>query len=910
MAEPRIQYVTAPDGVSIAYADIGEGYPVIYMSGMPWNHIQLQWQMPQYRAWFENVFLRRRMIQFDARGSGLSDRNPTDISLEAFVSDIEAVADRVGLEKFAIAAVQASVMPAVACAVKDPERVTHLYLWDPVTDGPAFMELPQVKAFFSMLEFDWGMFTSTIARATGGWDNPESGLFENFVRESMNQRDAQHFYFDFVAHANVMPLLPRIAQHTLVAQHKGNPFPPSETGRQVASRIRNSELLMLDGTWRDYEANIPIINAALDRLLGPPTTPREPPPRTVAAAKQDKPAGGLVTILFTDIEGSTALTQRLGDERARDLFREHERITRDALREFGGSEVKSMGDGFMASFVSATQALGCAIAMERAFAAHNEASESQLNIRIGLNTGEPIAEEEDLFGTAVITAARIAGHAKGGEILASNVVRELVAGRGFAFADRGEMVLRGFDDPVRVFELRWREVMAEPRIQYATTSDGVSIAYFSMGEGPPLVITPPIPWSHLQMQLDDPGYRAWYERMARTSRIICYDNRGSGLSDRKVADLTFEALELDILAVADKLGVEKFALLGISIGSPPAITLTARHPERISRLLLWCGFASADPTNPQAQALNALLEADWNMYTETIAHATAAGWGSSDEAGRFAKLMRAAVDPETVRQIGFLSGFDINYLLPDIRCPVLVLHRQQAMLPDMEGARRLAAALPDAQLLVLDGGALLPWVGDMEAVVTAVEDFLGLATPASEPPPAVALKAAPGGMVTILFTDIEGSTTMTQHVGDAAAQTVVRAHNTVVRDALREHGGTETKHTGDGIMASFPLASSAIEAAIAIQRAVAAHSEAHPETAFRVRIGLNAGEPVVEEQDMFGTAVQLARRVCDQAEAGSILVTDVVRQLAAGKRYLFSDTGEATLRGFEDPVRLYEVSWK
>jgi adenylate cyclase len=165
-------------------------------------------------------------------------------------------------------------------------------------------------------------------------------------------------------------------------------------------------------------------------------------------------------------------------------------------------------------------------------------------------------------------------------------------------------------------------------------------------------------------------------------------------------------------------------------------------------------------------------------------------------------------------------------------------------------------------------------------------------------------------MVTILFTDIEGSTTLTQQVGDAAAQTVVRAHNTVVRDALRDHGGSETKHTGDGIMASFPLASTAIEAAIAIQRAVAAHSEANPDKAFRVRIGLNAGEPVVEEQDMFGTAVQLARRVCDHGEAGSILVTDVVRQLAAGKRYLFSDKGESKLRGFEDPVRLYEVSWQ
>jgi adenylate cyclase len=108
-------------------------------------------------------------------------------------------------------------------------------------------------------------------------------------------------------------------------------------------------------------------------------------------------------------------------------------------------------------------------------------------------------------------------------------------------------------------------------------------------------------------------------------------------------------------------------------------------------------------------------------------------------------------------------------------------------------------------------------------------------------------------------------------------------------------------------MASFPLASSAIEAAIQVQRAVSAHNEAHEDSQFRIRVGLNAGEPVVEGSDLFGTAVQLARRVCDAAEPGSIVVTDVVRQLAAGKGYLFSDTGEVALKGFEDPVRLFAV---
>jgi adenylate cyclase len=169
---------------------------------------------------------------------------------------------------------------------------------------------------------------------------------------------------------------------------------------------------------------------------------------------------------------------------------------------------------------------------------------------------------------------------------------------------------------------------------------------------------------------------------------------------------------------------------------------------------------------------------------------------------------------------------------------------------------------------------------------------------------------APSGMVTILFTDMEGSTSLTQRLGDAKAQALLRAHNDVIRGALKSHGGAEIKHTGDGIMASFSTASKALDAAIAIQRAFAARNEETADEATRVRIGLNAGEPVAEEHDLFGTAVQLAARVCAQADAGQILVSNVVRELAAGKGFLFSDRGDATLRGFEDPVRLYDVSWR
>ncbi len=175
------------------------------------------------------------------------------------------------------------------------------------------------------------------------------------------------------------------------------------------------------------------------------------------AAAPDLASDDVHAILFTAVEGSTALTQRLGDAKARDLLREHERIVREALKAHDGSEVKTMGDGFMTSFSSATKALECAIAMQRAFAQHNESAAEPIRVRIGLDASEPIAEDDDLFGTAVNLAARVCAHAEAGQILATIVVREFEAGKQFMFADLGETELRGFEDPVRLYEVRWRE---------------------------------------------------------------------------------------------------------------------------------------------------------------------------------------------------------------------------------------------------------------------------------------------------------------------------------------------------------------------------------------------------------------------------------------------------------------------
>lgn len=162
---------------------------------------------------------------------------------------------------------------------------------------------------------------------------------------------------------------------------------------------------------------------------------------------------------------------------------------------------------------------------------------------------------------------------------------------------------------------------------------------------------------------------------------------------------------------------------------------------------------------------------------------------------------------------------------------------------------------------------------------------------------------------TIMFTDMKDSTNITTRLGDAKAMELFRTHDSTVRDVLQSHGGSEVKHTGDGFMISFFSVSSAVECAISIQKRFASYNKNDPTTPIHLRIGLSAGEPVTEGQDLFGSTVQLAARICDFAEPDQILVTSVIKNLCIGKKLPFSDQGEKILQGFDEPVRLYEVKF-
>ncbi|MCI0818127.1 MAG: hypothetical protein J4O14_07645 [Chloroflexi bacterium] len=254
-------------------------------------------------------------------------------------------------------------------------------------------------------------------------------------------------YVELEATRDISDLLPKVQAPCLVLHRKDSRLVPASAVRALAAQLPNARLLLLSGdaapAWVDSEQAL----KPIDEFLG---TGAEP---TGETAERD---GAVATVLFTDLVAHTEMMSRLGDERGRDVLREHERITRDLLAANGGKEVKTMGDGFMASFTSVTKAVACAVALQKAFAERNESADEPLHVRVGLNAGEPIEEDGDLFGATVILASRLAAKADGGEILVSDVVRGLCSGKGFLFADRGEFVAKGFEEPVRIYEVSWR----------------------------------------------------------------------------------------------------------------------------------------------------------------------------------------------------------------------------------------------------------------------------------------------------------------------------------------------------------------------------------------------------------------------------------------------------------------------
>jgi class 3 adenylate cyclase len=459
----KMQYALTSDGVRIAFAAAGRGPTVVRMPGPPLCNAHADYRdNPFYDRLCENLTI----VTFDPRGTGLSDRDVADVSLAARLRDLDAVVEKLQLEQFALHGIQLAGPLAVTYAVGHPERVTRLILDDSFARAADYAATVRNRAFLQLTE-DWDAFVDNLSWAVRRGDRAENERYAEYLRSCVEPEMGRRYYAALRSD-DVTDLLPRVTIPTLVLQHED--VPHVALARDLVARLPNASLVLLPATRDDG----PQVAIEIERFLGVEAS-RSPAARPEPHDHDhDHAAGAFRAILFTDVVGHTEIMHRLGDAAGRVILREHERLTREVLRRHGGVEVKTTGDGFMASFSSVAGAVECAIQLQRAFDAHDWGSVVppaaipaaaalgmglglNVAIRVGLNAGEPIAEEGDYFGATVILASRIAGQAEGGEILASNVVRELCAGKGFLFADRGEIVLRGFEDATRIYEILWRQ---------------------------------------------------------------------------------------------------------------------------------------------------------------------------------------------------------------------------------------------------------------------------------------------------------------------------------------------------------------------------------------------------------------------------------------------------------------------
>ena len=437
--------------------------------------------------------------------------------------------------------------------------------------------------------------------------------------------------------------------------------------------------------------------------------------------------------------------------------------------------------------------------------------------------------------------------------------------------------------------------MAEPRIQYAKTTDGVNIAFWSLGSGPPLVALPFI-YSHLQLEWQQPEIRAWYERLSQNRQLVRYDMRGMGMSDRDVPDLSINGQLRDLDAVIERLELPHFDVLGFAHGVPFAITYASRNPEQVSRLILWCGYSHGSEwtQSPRIQAVRASISQDWETASEAIAHVLL-GWSAGESARHYAELVRESTTPENVRNyLSSLDQIDVRPLLPEIRAQTLILQRDKVAAPLPRAGQGLASGIPSARLIMLNGSSLAPYLGDAEAVLVAIEDFLNDGTPQ--------IKRLASGTAIILFADIVDSTALTERLGDTAFRERARKLDEAMRVAIRE-GGTaiEGKLLGDGVLAVFTSARDAIAASLTCR-------DASRDADLEIHVGLHAGDVIREENNVYGGAVNIAARISSLSAPGEVLVSRTVTDLARTSAGVsFEDRGEHVLKGVAEPHRVFAV---
>src|ERR671937_1637682 len=448
-----------------------------------------------------------------------------------------------------------------------------------------------------------------------------------------------------------------------------------------------------------------------------------------------------------------------------------------------------------------------------------------------------------------------------------------------------------------------------PRIRYTKTADGVNIAYQVVSEGASDLVFVPGLFSNIEIFWENPRWSRFMRRLASFSRLILFDRRGVGLSDRPGGVPPLEQRMDDVRAVMDGVGSERAALFGTGPDGAMAALFAATYPERVTALVLYAvpprglwapdypwGLREDEARHYVEEGEARFAQPDYvaqlarSLYPTVAADEAATAW-----AGRATRLSATPTTFAALRRMSL--EIDIRAVLPTIRVPTLVLHRTGDRFVPVEVSRFVVHQIPGALHQELDGIDHVPWIGDRGAVVASVREFverIWRERPWEEIEPDRVL-------ATILFTDIVGSTEKAMTLGNAGWSELLHEHHSRVRGQLARFRGREIDTAGDGFFASFDGPARAIRCACAITHAVR-------ELGLDVRAGLHAGECELIDGKVGGVAVHIGARVAGQAEPGEVLVSSTVKDLVAGSGLGFEDRGVVTLKGIPDEWRLFAVA--
>jgi pimeloyl-ACP methyl ester carboxylesterase len=437
-----------------------------------------------------------------------------------------------------------------------------------------------------------------------------------------------------------------------------------------------------------------------------------------------------------------------------------------------------------------------------------------------------------------------------------------------------------------------------PEIRYARSGE-VNIAYQVLGKGPPDLVLVPGWVSNIDVFWEEPALARFLTRLSSFSRLILFDKRGTGLSDR-VADMPSLELRMDdVRAVMDAAGSERAALFGFSEGGAMSALFAATHPSRTSALVMQGAFARRTwaqdyPWGRTQQQLETHLEQlrrDWGGAFGIEARAPSM---ATDQRMRqwWARWLRSSASPAAAEKLARMNAeIDVRPVLGAIRVPTLLLHSVNDRFIDIATSRYMAERIPGAKFVALAGIDHIPWGCDSDAILDEIEEFLTGIRRGPEPDRVLA---------TVLFTDIAGATEKAANLGDRRWRDLLDAHDTLVRRELARYRGREIDTAGDGFLAAFDGPARAVRCASAISGGVQA-------LGIEVRVGVHTGECEVMGHKLGGISVHIGARIAALANPGEVLVSGTVKDLVAGSGLSFRERGSERLKGVPGEWRLYTV---